>query len=51
MDRRKFLKKFVGDGIFFAGEATSDQFQTFHGADIIGEHVTSDVAFGQKNYS
>ena len=51
MDRRKFLKKFVGDRIFFAGKATSDQFQTFHGADIREERVASDVAFEQKNYS
>ena len=48
---RNILKKSVGDRIYFAGEATSGQFQTVHGADTRGERVAEDVAFNQNNWS
>ena len=40
---RKVLKSSVGDRIFFAGEATSINFATVHGADLSGKRVAKDV--------
>ena len=33
----------VGDRVFFAGEATSINFATVHGADLSGKRVANDV--------
>ena len=40
---RKKLKSPVGDRIFFAGEATSINYGTVHGADLSGKEVAEDV--------
>jgi len=40
---RKVLKSSVGDRVFFAGEATSINFATVHGADLSGKRVANDV--------
>ncbi len=40
---RKVLKSSVGDRVFFAGEATSINFATVHGADLSGKRVVNDV--------
>jgi len=42
-DLRKVLKSSVGDRVFFAGEATSINFATVHGADLSGKRVANDV--------
>ena len=40
---RGVLKSSVGDRIFFAGEATSTNYGTVHGADLSGKQVADDV--------
>ena len=40
---RGVLKSSVGDRIFFAGEATSLNYGTVHGADLSGKEVANDV--------
>ena len=40
---REILKSSVGDRIFFAGEATSINYGTVHGADLSGKEVAEDV--------
>ena len=40
---RGVLKSSVGDRIFFAGEATSINYGTVHGADLSGKEVADDV--------
>ena len=40
---RAFLKRPVGNKIFFAGEATASQFSTVHGADRSGERVVESL--------
>jgi len=40
---RKILKSSVGDRVFFAGEATSINFATVHGADLSGKRVANVV--------
>ena len=40
---RGVLKSSVGDKIFFAGEASSINYGTVHGADLSGKEVASDV--------
>ena len=40
---RAFLKRPVGNKIFFAGEATASQFATVHGADRSGERVVESL--------
>ena len=40
---RKVLKESVGDKIFFAGEATSGQYATCHGADLTGTRAAKEL--------
>ena len=40
---RGVLKSSVGDRVFFAGEASSINYGTVHGADLSGKEVADDV--------